>query len=112
VFGWILILAVVAWVGVMTVRIFPVWYECRIVRTTLNSLSESGEFRRPSVAGIVDLVRTRLSVNYVQPQVLDEITFERHGDSYEASYRFERVVPLAGNVSLLWRCAGGTGPGR
>ncbi len=112
VFGWMVIVAAGACLGVMATRIFPVVYEYRVVRGQLVRLAESGELRKPTAAAVESLLRNRLAIDYVRPELVDDITLERVGDEYVASFKYERVVPIAGNVNLLFRFSGSSNPNR
>ena len=112
VFSWIMILMVAGCLGVMATRIFPVVYEYRIVRGQLLKLAETGLLRKPTAAAVEALLRNRLAVDYVRPELIDDITLERVGEEYVASFKYERVVPIAGNVSLLFRFSGSSNPNR
>ncbi len=109
--GLVIVMLVVC-LGVMATRLFPVIYEYRIVRGVLVKLADAGEFRKSRLSEVQSAIQSNLSVNYVDAAVVDGITLERVGDTYVASFSYERIVPLAGNVSLLFRFGGSSGAAR
>lgn len=98
VLGLITVLILIGFVGLMVMRLVPVYMESFEVGGIVNGLAEDSSLHGATHAQLRQALNRRFSVNNIQSVDRDEITFERERDGTRVVVEYEARVPLVGNL--------------
>ena len=99
--GWLLIMALIAFLTLITLRTLPLYLEFAKVSSVLESLAEEPDVRQLSKGEIVKIVRKRFDVNDVQNVDPKLIKVSKDGRSMKVGINYERRKHLIGNVDIV-----------
>ena len=105
--GLIVVLVVLGAVALVAIKVTPAWLEYRAVKQAIAKAKAGGG----SVREIQQAFDKNADVNNIDAIAGRDLVISRDGGTPEVSFRYEKRVPLAGNVSLLFDFAGTTDPG-
>ncbi|HET8552033.1 MAG TPA: DUF4845 domain-containing protein [Gammaproteobacteria bacterium] len=96
----LVIVIVVGFVGLIAVRLFPVYYDYFAISSIFNNVEQHEHGRSP--AAIRDTIERRFEVNAINAVSIHQvkITPARDGGS-NVSLHYEERVPFIGNLSLV-----------
>jgi Tfp pilus assembly protein PilE len=104
--GLIVVLAVLGALALVAIKVTPAWLEYRAVKQAIAKAKASGG----SVREIQQAFDKNAGVNDVSAISGRDLVISRDTGETEISFAYEKRVPLAGNVSLLFDFAGTTDP--
>jgi hypothetical protein len=104
--GLIVVLVVLGAVALVAIKVTPAWIEYRAVKQAIAKAKAGGA----SVREIQQAFDKNADVNNIDAIAGRDLVISRDGGTPEVSFRYEKRVPLAGNVSLLFDFAGTTDP--
>jgi hypothetical protein len=99
--GWAIVLGLIAFFALLTLRLAPVYLENYEVKSVLASLKNEPEIGQKSVREIRNLVDNRLYINGVQTVQAREFQIVQKGGTTTVSIDYEVRRPFIGNVELL-----------
>jgi Domain of unknown function (DUF4845) len=99
--GLITILALVAFGVYLILRLAPVYIENYAVTSSLRSLKQDLEIREKSPEQIYEALKRRFEINDVKNVKKDNVKIARSGAIVTVDVKYNVVVPLVGNISLL-----------
>jgi hypothetical protein len=104
--GLIVLLAVIGAVALVAIKVTPALLEYRAVKQSIARAKASGGSTRE----IQQAFDKNADVNSIDAIQGRDLTISRDNGTPEVSFRYEKRVPLMGNVSLLFDFAGTTDP--
>jgi hypothetical protein len=99
--GWLLVLGLIAFFTLITLRLVPMYLEYSKVASVLESLKNQPEIGNEARSGIIDLINRRFDVNDVRgvdPRIV-KITKER--GNMIISIHYERREHLVANIDVV-----------
>jgi hypothetical protein len=106
--GLIVVLIVLGAIALVAIKVTPAFFEYRAVKDSIvKAKAEAGS---GSVREIQQAFDKNAGVNDVSAITGRDLVITREGGDTEISFSYEKRVPLAGNVSLLFDFAGTTDP--
>ncbi len=99
--GWLLVMAIIAFVTLITLRTLPLYLEFAKVASTLESLKEEPGIGRRSKSEIVKIVKKRFDVNDVEHVDPKLIKVSNDGRVMKVGINYERREHLVGNVDIV-----------
>jgi hypothetical protein len=106
--GLIVVLIVLSALALVVIKVTPAFIEYRSVKDAIvKAKADAGS---GSVREIQQAFDKNAGVNDVSAISGRDLVITREGGSTEISFAYEKRVPLAGNVSLLFDFAGTTDP--
>jgi hypothetical protein len=107
--GLIVVLFVLGAVALVAIRVTPALIEYRAVKDSL-ARAKAEAAGGGGVRAIRDAFDKNAGINDVTAISGRDLVITRDGDTTDISFSYEKRVPLAGNVSLLFDFAGTTDP--
>lgn len=104
--GLIVLLVVIGAVALVAIKVTPAWLEYRAVKQSIARAKASGGSTR-EIQQAFDKNADVNSIDVIQGR---DLIISRDNGTPEVSFRYEKRVPLMGNVSLLFDFAGTTDP--
>lgn len=98
VLGLMTVLVLIGFVGLIVMRLVPVYMESFEVGGIVNGLAEDSSLHGASHAQLRQTLNRRFSVNNIQNVDRDEISFERERHGTRVVVEYEARVPLVGNL--------------
>jgi len=99
--GWMLVLGLIAFFTLITLRMVPLYLEFGKVASTLESLKEQPNITRQTKSEIVKLVSKRFQVNDVKNVDPKLIKVSKDRGVLKVTISYERRQHLAGNVDIV-----------
>ena len=99
--GWMLVLGLIAFFTLITLRMLPLYLEFSKVVSTLESLKEQPNITKQSKSEIVKLVRKRFDVNDVDNVDPKLIKVSKDRGVLKVGINYERREHLAGNIDIV-----------
>lgn len=99
--GWAIVLGLIAFFTLLTLRLAPVYLENYEVKSVLASLKNEPEIGQKNVREIRNLVDNRLYINGVQTVQAKEFQILQKGGKTTVSIDYEVRRSFIGNVELL-----------
>jgi hypothetical protein len=106
--GLIVVLIVLGAVALVAIKVVPALFEYRAVKDSI--VKAKAEAGTGSVRDIQQAFDKNAGVNDVDAISGHDLVITRDGGDTEISFSYEKRIPLAGNVSLLFDFAGTTDP--
>jgi hypothetical protein len=106
--GLIVVLIVLGAVALVAIKVAPALFEYRAVKDSI--VKAKAEAGTGSVRDIQQAFDKNAGVNDVDAISGHDLVITRDGGDTEISFSYEKRIPLAGNVSLLFDFAGTTDP--
>jgi len=106
--GLIVVLIVLGALALVVIKVTPAFFEYRAVKNSIvKAKAEAGS---GNVRAIQQAFDRNAGINDVTAISGRDLVITRDGGDTEISFAYEKRVPLAGNVSLLFDFAGTTDP--
>jgi hypothetical protein len=106
--GLIVVLIVLGAMALVVIKVTPAFFEYRAVKNSIvKAKAEAGS---GSVHEIQKAFDRNAGINDVTAIAGRDLVITRDGGDTEISFAYEKRIPLAGNVSLLFDFAGTTDP--
>jgi len=106
--GLIVVLIVLGALALVVIKVTPAFFEYRAVKNSIvKAKAEAGS---GNVRAIQQAFDRNAGINDVTAIAGRDLVITRDGGDTEISFAYEKRVPLAGNVSLLFDFAGTTDP--
>ena len=99
--GWMLVLGLIAFFTLITLRMVPLYLEYTKVASTLESLKEQPGITQKTKSEIVKIVGTRFDVNDVKNVDPKQIKVSKDRGVLKISINYERREHLVGNVDIV-----------
>ena len=99
--GWLLVLGLIAFFTLITLRLLPLYLEYAKVASALESLENEPGITRKTRAEIVKLVQKRFEVNDVMNVSAKEIKIKNEKGILTVSIDYERREGLISNIDVV-----------
>jgi len=99
--GWMLVLGLIAFFTLITLRMVPLYLEFGKVASTLESLKEQPNITRLTKSEIIKIVRKRFDVNDVDNVDPKLIKISKDKGVMKVGINYERREHLVGNVDIV-----------
>ena len=99
--GWMLVLGLIAFSTLITLRMVPLYLEFGKVASTLESLKEQPNITQQTKSDIVKIVSKRFDVNDVDNVDPKLIKISKDKGVLKVSIKYERREHLVGNVDIV-----------
>jgi hypothetical protein len=96
--SWIFVLALVALLSLIIIRLFPIYTEYFSVKTSLEALAKQPDQYPMSKAEIRNALLRRLGINGI---VKDNIEINKAHNALNIAVDYEVRTPLLGNIDLI-----------
>jgi hypothetical protein len=97
--GWLIVLGLIGFFALLTLRMLPSYLEYYKIVSTLESIAEESGFDSP--AEIRDLLERRFDISYVNTILPKDVQIKSAGQNYRVRAKYDSKVHLFGNVSVL-----------
>jgi type II secretory pathway pseudopilin PulG len=104
--GLIVVLAVLGFLAVMAMKIFPAWIEYRAIKNAIVQAKAAG----PGTREIQQAFARNADINDITSITAKDLMIDRDNGQAEVGFAYEKRIPLAGNVSLVIDFSGTTDP--
>jgi len=99
--GWMMVLGLIAFFTLITLRMVPLYMEFGKVSSTLESLKEQPNITQQTKGEIVKLVSKRFDVNDVKNVDPRKIKVSKERGVLKVAINYERREHLIGNVDVV-----------
>ena len=96
--GWLLVLILLGFAGLVGLRVMPVYLEAMTVSSVVEDVARNPELPGASPQEVRSALSQRLQVNGVETVTSDHVDVERSGDSVSIVIEYERRFPLIANL--------------
>lgn len=103
-FGLIVWLAILGFIGIVAAKVTPTTIEYLSIKKAIASARTSGT----TVQAIQNAFNKRAEVGYIDAISGKDLDITKNGDDIQISFAYEKKIPLAGPVSLLINYVGST----
>ena len=100
-FGWLVVLALIAFFTLLTLRLAPVYLDYYKVVSSLKSLKQEPNITKKTPAEIMDLLSRRFDVNSIDNVTRKNIHIKESGGVLTVGIKYQVRVPIMGNVDAL-----------
>lgn len=97
--GWLIILGLIGFFTLLTLKMAPAYMEYYKVVSSLESLEEESGMQTP--ADIRRLLNRRFNISYVETINEHDVKITRHGSIYKVTAKYDSRVHLFGNVYVV-----------
>jgi Tfp pilus assembly protein PilE len=97
--GWLIVLALIGFFTLLTLRMVPSYLEYYKVVSTLDSLAKESGYSNP--AEIRKLLERRFDISYVSTITDKDVIIKSAGEFYRVQAKYDSIVHLFGNVSVM-----------
>jgi hypothetical protein len=97
--GWLIVLGLIGFFTLLTLKMVPSYLEYFKVVSTLDSIAKESGFETP--AEIRNLLERRFDVNYVNTITHKDVIIKPVGQNFSIEAKYESRVQLFGNVSVV-----------
>ncbi len=97
--GWLIVLALIGFFVLLTLRMVPSYLEYYKVVSTLESLAKESGFETPTE--IRNLLERRFDISYVNTITPKDVLIRSSGQFYSVRAKYDSRQPLFGNVSVV-----------
>jgi type II secretory pathway pseudopilin PulG len=104
--GLIVVLAMLGFLAVLAMKVFPAWVEYRSIKNGIVAAKAAGNGSRE----IQQAFARNAEVNNITAITPKDLVITRDNGQTEVSFAYEKRIALAGNVSLLIDFTGTTDP--
>lgn len=101
--GWMIVLALIGFFVLVTLRVAPAYMEYYKVVSTLESLEEETGWTEVTPQAIRNLVERRFDISYVHSITPRQLSIKSSGSYYIVTAKYDAVEHLFGNVSVLMK---------
>ena len=98
--GMVIILALVAFFALLTLRLVPIYMENFTVSSHLNTLAEDSETKSLSDRDILSTLKKRFYIDDVKNVTEDNIFIDHEGGKTTITIEYEVRAPIFGNIDV------------
>ncbi|CAN5440687.1 hypothetical protein BH11PSE11_BH11PSE11_23330 [soil metagenome] len=102
--GLIFILAILASIGILGLKVVPTYSEYRTIKEAIVTSKEKGT----TVSGIKAAFDKQADVSYITAISSKDLEFSQNGTDVDVSFAYQKKIPLFGPASLLLEYEGTT----
>ena len=99
--GWLLVLGLIAFFTLVTLRLVPMYLEYAKVASTLEALPDEPGIARLSRGEIVKLITRRFDVNDVRNVDPRKVVISKEAGALNIGFKYERREHLIGNIDVV-----------
>lgn len=99
--GWIIVLGLIAFFALLTLKLLPNYLENFKVAETLESLKNEPDITQKSPAEIRKLISRRFQINDVTHIEARDVEIDKEGGVTRVTARYEIRVPVMANVDAV-----------
>jgi len=99
--GWMIILCLIAFFTLLTLRLAPMYLEYSTVLSALDSVKTQAETERMSTSDIKRSIMANLSINDADNVKPEHITIESKREKVIVTVAYEVRQPMAKQISIL-----------
>lgn len=99
--GWLLVLLIVVFVALITLKLVPVYIDGFKVYSSLESLKEDPSAKGKPAIELRRLLMKRLDINMVTDVTPQDVSISRGRGGIVVTVDYEAVRPMFGNLSVL-----------
>lgn len=100
--GWMIVLGLIAFFSLLTLKILPIYLENYKMREILESLKDEPFVTQKNPAEIMKLLRRRFNVNYVDNFKPEQIVkIKKEGGKLTVDMTYEQRVNVVGNLDVI-----------
>ncbi|HWW19995.1 MAG TPA: DUF4845 domain-containing protein [Steroidobacteraceae bacterium] len=99
--GWILLLAPIAILIFVAIRLTPIYLNYMSVVKALNTVASENKGETSSAEGLRNALAKHFQVGYVEKPDPRDLDIHRDGTHWAVIADYEETAPLFGNLSLL-----------
>jgi len=99
--GWLLVLGLIAFFTLITLRMVPLYLEFAKVASTLDSLKEQPDLSKQTRGEIIKIVSRRFDVNDVRNVDPKLIKVSKDKGMLKVGINYERREHLVGNIDIV-----------
>ena len=97
--GWLIILGLIGFFVLLTLKMLPSYLEYYKVSSTLETMTKDSGFENP--AAIRNIADRRFDISYVKTISPKDLKIKTYGQYYLVTAKYESRVPLFLNVSVI-----------
>lgn len=99
--GWLIVLALIGFFVLITLKMVPAYLEYYKIVSTLESLEEESDLKTP--AAIRRLVERRFEISYVDRITAKDVKIQPAGPNYKVTAQYNASEHLFGNVYVVMK---------
>jgi hypothetical protein len=99
--GWLIILGLIAFFTLLTLKIVPIYIENYSVKSVLKSLKQEAGITRKTKREILTLVDKRFNINNINRVTYRDVVVEQKGGVLTVIIKYDAKEKIAGNISVL-----------
>ncbi|GMQ83868.1 MAG: DUF4845 domain-containing protein [Gammaproteobacteria bacterium] len=99
--GWLLVLSLIAFFTLITLRLVPAYLEFSKVSSVLESLKNEPGITRKTRGEILGLIRKRFDVNDVYQVDAKQVVVKKDKGVLKVSINYERREHMVGNIDVV-----------
>ena len=99
--GWMIIIALVAFVAMLVLKLFPLYIEHFSVSSSLNGLASDTDLVGAPPSRLRSSLMKRFDINNVENVHKEDISIERGASGYRVNVDYEVRVPFIYNIDLV-----------
>ena len=99
--GWMIIIALVALVVMLALKLFPLYMEHFSVSSSLDGLATDHDLVGAPPSKLRTSLMRRFDINNVQNVHKEDVSIQRDGAGYQVNVDYEVRVPFVYNVDLV-----------
>ena len=99
--GWLLVLFLIGFFSLLTLKLAPIYMEHSTVKSILIGLEDEPLITKKGVAEIRKMIKRRMKTNGIYDFDKDNITITRDGGVTKVDITYEVQRNVAGNVDIL-----------
>jgi len=99
--GWMMILAIVIFNGVLALNVVPVYINDHSVKSIMMNLEMDAAVRDKSPKALKEIINKRLRINNVYTVGKENITIKKIKDAYLVTINYEPRGKLVGNLDYI-----------
>jgi hypothetical protein len=101
--GWMIVLALIGFFVLLTLRMAPAYMEYYKVVSTLESLEEETGWSEVTPQAIRRLIERRFDISYVHSITPRQVSIKPSGGYYIVTAKYDAREHLAGNVYVIMK---------
>ncbi len=99
--GWLVILGLIAFFALLTLKMAPVYMEHYSIKSVITSLKDEQFISKKSKKDIRSMVLTRVRINGVYDMDPNSITIKKNGGTINVDVTYSVQKNIVGNVDVL-----------
>ena len=97
--GWLIVLALIGFFVLLTLRMVPAYLEYQKVASSLSSIEKESGFSSPGE--IRRLLERRFDINYVTAITVQDVVIKPSGNGFSVTASYEASEHIVGNVYVV-----------